>query len=163
MCDVIDFASHTMLSLQLSNETVSVVIFWSCTVKTNVEYTFSNSSCGITCVVYFAILTFRYVGVFHVLQLLLVTFAQQNLCCISKSMMKHLWKLDKKIEPLLIWLWLFEVYVVDFFTRYNSPPNYIHCWVQCSYYYWRCSPTYLKCVSLWCLLLIHTEPRTNQI
>ena len=90
MCDVIDFASHTMLSLHLSNETVSVVIFWSCTVKTNVEYTFSNSSCGITCVVYSAILTFRYVGVFQVPQLLPVTFAQQNSCYISKSTMENL-------------------------------------------------------------------------
>ena len=35
-----------------------------------------------------------YVGVIwfvlHVLQLLLVTFTQQNLCCMSKTMMKHM-------------------------------------------------------------------------
>jgi hypothetical protein len=44
----------------------------------------------------------RYAGViwfvFHVLQLLLIRFIQQNSCCISKSTMKHLqntdWKLD---------------------------------------------------------------------
>ena len=30
----------------------------------------------------------------HVLQLLLVKFTQQNFCCISKSTMKHMRKLD---------------------------------------------------------------------
>ena len=40
----------------------------------------------------------RYEGVmwfvFHVLQLLPIKFTQQNLCCISKSIMKHMQKLD---------------------------------------------------------------------
>ena len=40
----------------------------------------------------------RYVGVswfvFHVLQLLPITFTQQHSCCNSEFMMKHLQKLD---------------------------------------------------------------------
>jgi hypothetical protein len=35
---------------------------------------------------------------FHVLQLLLIGFTQQHSCCISKFMMKHLQKLDWKLD-----------------------------------------------------------------
>ena len=48
----------------------------------------------------------RYRGViwfmFHVLQLLPIRFTQQNSWCINKPTMKHMQKLDKKIEPLLV-------------------------------------------------------------
>ena len=48
----------------------------------------------------------RHVGfiwfIFNVLQLLPIRFTQQNSCCISKSMMKHLQKLGLKIRPPLI-------------------------------------------------------------
>ena len=44
----------------------------------------------------------RYVGViwfvFHVPQLLLIIFTQQNSCCTSNSLMKHLQKLDWKLD-----------------------------------------------------------------
>ena len=66
----------------------------------------------------------RYVGVnwfvFHVLQLLLIRFTQQNSCCIRKSSMKHLQKPDPKSD-----LPCFSC--VDFLSRNIGPPDCVHC------------------------------------
>ena len=71
----------------------------------------------------------RYVGVtwflFHVLQRLVIKFTQQNLCCISKSTMKHMQELDFPLFSYGYHKWMF----VDFFTRYIGPPNCIHYWL----------------------------------
>ena len=61
----------------------------------------------------------RYVGaiwfLFHVLQLLLIRLAQQNSCCISKSMMKHMQTPDCK----MVFPWLSYDYQKCMFVDVN--------------------------------------------
>jgi membrane associated rhomboid family serine protease len=95
----------------------------------------------------------------HVIKFIMIRFTQQDLCCISKSTMNHVYiysilffDIGLKIEPPLIKLWLLEVHVCWIL-------NWIHkfsivCTIECRVVIkiWRHSPISLKHVSLWHLL-----------
>ena len=61
----------------------------------------------------------------HVLQLLLMRFTQQNMCCIKKSIMKHLHK-NKQIENLTSPYFNLWCMFVDFLTKYIGLSNCVH-------------------------------------
>ena len=96
----------------------------------------------------------RYVGVswfvVHVLQLLLIRFTQQNSCCTSKTMMKHLQKLDWRFDLPWFSCGYRKCMFVDFLIEYIGLSNHVHYWVVSNV--WRRIPISCKQVSLWCLL-----------
>ena len=72
----------------------------------------------------------RYVGViqffFHIFQLLKIIFTQQNLCCINKPTMKHMQKLDQKLNLSYFNYDSRKCILVDVLTRYKAPRNCVH-------------------------------------
>ena len=84
-------------------------------------------------------LLLRYVGViwfiFMFVQLLPIRFTQPYSCCVSKSTMKHLQKLDWKSDFLLFGYGYRERMFVDYAIGYIGPPNCVHYWVKSSHYH----------------------------
>ena len=113
--------------------------------------------------------TLRYVGViwfvFHVLQLLPIRLTQQNSCCISKSLMKHLQRLDRKLDlPLFSYGTYWKCMYVDFLTgEIIGPPNCatIECRVVINVED-IVEPLLYMCLYDVCTLIL-TNPHTNQI
>jgi hypothetical protein len=67
-----------------------------------------------------------------------------------------------KIRPPWFWYYNYWRYVfVDFFTRYISPPNYVHYECRVDIHIWRHNPICFKHVSL-CCLLFDSHPTAYQ-
>jgi hypothetical protein len=74
----------------------------------------------------------RHVGVFSVRYsyslTILIKFKQGNLCCISKSMMKHQQNTGLKFGSPFIWLWLLKCICHWFFYWISTFPSQL-CWL----------------------------------
>lgn len=91
----------------------------------------------------------------HVLQLLLISFIQQNLSCINKSTMK----LRKKLDLLWITYGYWKCTFVDSLIEYIGHSNCVHGWVWSSQSNLKMQSDVLKtCIFIVFDLLILTEP-----
>jgi hypothetical protein len=82
------------------------------------------------------------------------SFTQPNLCCISKSTMKHQRKLVWKLDLRWFSYGYCKCMFVDSLTEFIRPPIVFN--IQCGVVnkMWWCSLISLKYVSLWCCFLI---------
>ena len=67
-----------------------------------------------------------YLFVFHVLQPLLITLIQQNLCCVSKSTTTYQQKMDSKLDYPNLVLIIGNVCMLVPITEYIGPPKFVH-------------------------------------
>ena len=63
---------------------------------------------------------------FHVLQLILMSFTQQNSYCLNKSITEYLQIQDWKANLTRFGYGYQNCMFVDFLTGYIGPPNYVH-------------------------------------
>ena len=91
--------------------------------------------------------------IFHVLQRLPIRVTRWDLCCISKSTMKHRQKSDWKSDlPNLSYGYWKHIFV-DFLTDRIHKVLLIVITFKCGVFNtnWRCSPFFFKHVPLWCV------------